>query len=272
MISPSPLAQAFWENPIVPDCPVYDVHGHMGPFYGIYLPRALPEDMIRAMDQAAVRMLFFSHNDALFAPARGNDRTIAAVRKYPDRFRGYMVVNANYMDIVDRDLARFDSLRDVFVGLKFLAGYHGIPMDDPCCDRIWAFAAERKLPVLAHTWQGSNTCSAPQVRAVAEKYPMVPLLMGHSIHGDWDKAADLATELPNVYCELCAVFENNDVLHLFESRGCSKRMLFGTDLPWFSQLHAIGCVLSADISDDTRHNILHRNAEELFKPFVNMEA
>ena len=49
--------------------------------------------------------------------------------------------------------------------------------------------------------------------------------------------------------------------------GFSKRMLFGTDLPWFSPLHGIGAVMSADISDDDRHNILHRNAEELLSSF-----
>ena len=40
-------------------------------------------------------------------------------------------------------------------------------------------------------------------------------------------------------------------------------MLFGTDLPWFSPLHGIGCVLSAEITDEDRRNILYRNAEKL---------
>ncbi len=40
-------------------------------------------------------------------------------------------------------------------------------------------------------------------------------------------------------------------------------MLYGTDLPWFDEHHAIGSVLAADITDDDVHNILHRNAEAL---------
>ncbi len=271
MISDSPLARAFWKTPFVTGCPVYDMHGHMGPFYGIYLPRASAPDMVRAMDTAGVRLTVFSHHDALFDPAGGNDQTLSAVRQFPDRFRGYMVINGNHMDIVRRDLDRFDSLTDAFIGLKFLASYHGIPMNDPRYDTVWKFAEERRLPVLCHTWGGSVHCGAPQVRAVAERFPEVRLLMGHSIHGDWENAAQIASDFPNVYCELTAVFECYDVLAFFESRGLAKRMLFGTDLPWFSQLHAIGCVLSSNISDETRHDILHRNAEALLRPFVPLE-
>ncbi len=271
MISPSPLAEAFWEKGQLDDCPVYDMHGHMGPLASIYMPRAEPEDMLRSMDQAGVRMLVFSHHEALMEPEHGNDATIRAVRKYPERFRGYMVINGNHMDFVERDLARFDELSDVFIGLKFLSSYHGVSMDDARYDEVWSFAEDRRLVVLCHTWGGSDTCGAEQVRAVAEKHPEVRLLMGHSVHGKWDQAAKLATDFPHVYCELTAVFENYGVLELFEKRGCSRRMLFGTDLPWFSPLHGVGCVLSAHISDETRHNILHRNARELLEPFVDAE-
>ena len=223
------------------------------------------------MDNGGVRMLVFSHHEALMDPLGGNDRTIAMVRRHPDRFRGYMVINGNYMDLVKRDLARFDEHRDVFVGLKFLPPYHNVAMDDARYDDVWAFAEERKLLALCHTWGGNGTCGPQNVRNVAEKHPEVRLLMGHSLHGQWDEAAKLATDFPHVYCELTAVLECYDVVRFFESRGCSRRMLFGTDLPWFSPLHGIGCVLSADVSDETRHNILHRNARELLKPFVEAE-
>jgi predicted TIM-barrel fold metal-dependent hydrolase len=47
-------------------------------------------------------------------------------------------------------------------------------------------------------------------------------------------------------------------------------MLFGTDLPWFDPHHAIGALLSADISDEDRHNICHCNAEKLLARFVEV--
>ncbi len=263
MIADSPLVQEFWEKGRLDDCPIYDMHGHMGHWPAIYMPSQAPESMLESMDRAGVRMLCFSPHEALFSSHTGNDYTIEVVRKWPDRFRGYMVINGNYMDVVEKDLARFDSLRDVFVGFKFLAGYHKVPIDDPRYDQVWEFANDRKLLVLSHTW-GQNQLNGPkQIHNVMSRFPDVRLLMGHSCYGEWDKAADLASEFPYVYCELTAVFECRGTIELFVDRGITRRILFGVDLPWFSPLHGLGCVLSAEVDDEDRHNILHRNAEEL---------
>ena len=69
MISPSTVAQEFWENGYAATCPVYDMHGHMGPWPAIYFPRAEPEQMLHSMDQAGVRLLCFSSHEALFSVA-----------------------------------------------------------------------------------------------------------------------------------------------------------------------------------------------------------
>ena len=265
MIADSLLVREFWEKGRVDDCPIYDMHGHMGHWPAIYMPSQSPEAMLQSMDNAGVRTLCFSPHEALFSPDTGTDLTVRVVRRWPDRFRGYMVINGNYMDVVDRDVARFDSLRDVFIGFKFLAGYHGVPINDPRYDRVWAFANERKLVCLSHTW-GRNQLNGPQqIRDVAGKYPEVRFLMGHSCHGEWEEATRIATEFPHVYCELTAVFECRGTIELFVERGASRRTVFGVDLPWFSPLHGLGCVLSAEITDEDRHNILHRNAEELLE-------
>jgi len=127
----------------------------------------------------------------------------------------------------------------------------------------WRFANERRLPVLAHTWSGSRCDGAEQVRKAAERYPEVRLLLGHSLHGAWDEAAVIAAEFEHVYLELTAVLDDRGPLEHFVAAGLSQKLLFGTDLPWFDPHCGIGAVLSAEISDDDRHDILHRNAERL---------
>jgi predicted TIM-barrel fold metal-dependent hydrolase len=263
MICDSPLAKAFWDHGRLDDCPVIDMHGHMGPWPAIYFPRPEPEQMLRSMDAAGVKTLVFSSHEALFSAATGNDYTASVVRKWPTRFRGMMVINGNYMDIVERDLARFDAMRDAFLGLKFLPGYHGVALDDPRYDDVWRFAEQRKLPVTSHTWGHGTENNVKNVESVASRFPEVRLLLAHSLYGRWDEAARLATQYPHVYLDLTAVFECRGSVELFAERGASERMLFGTDLPWFSPLHGIGCVLSAEITDEDRRNILYRNAEKL---------
>jgi predicted TIM-barrel fold metal-dependent hydrolase len=242
---------------------VIDVHGHMGPWAGIYFPRARPEQMLRTMDAAGVRLLVFCHHAALFSPEVGNAANVEAVRRFPGRLRAWMAINPNHPDAVERDLAGFDEHRDVFVGLKLLADYHGLPWDDAAYAPAWRFAAERRLPVLGHTWAGSRCDGPEQVRKAAERYPQVPLLLGHSLHGAWREAIAIAQRFPNVYLELTAVLDDRGPLEWFVAEGLSERLLFGTDLPWFDPHHGIGAVLSAEITDPARHNILHRNAERL---------
>jgi len=269
VIGHSELAREFWERGKSDTCPIYDMHGHMGTLHSIYFPRADAADMIRTMDECGVRMLVFSHHLALMAPSVGNGPSIQAVRQYPDRLRAYCVVNPNYPEHIEEDLATFDAHRDVYVGFKFLSSYHRVALTDQRCELAWEYANERELLVLAHTWE-KDVYNGPDVaRQVAERYPRVKFLLGHSCHADWDAAIELARDYSNIYLELTAVFDDRGVLEKLVRGAGSERMLFGTDLPWFDPHHAVGALLSADITDEDRHNICHRNAEKLLAPFIS---
>lgn len=258
------LRDRFFEHGMLDDCPIYDCHGHMGPFFGAHLPEADPDSAVRMMDRAGVRILVFCHHAALFAPDIGNRANIDAVRRHPDRFRAYCAINPNYPERIDADLASFELYPDVFVGLKLLASYHHVPITDDRYRPAWEFANERGLPVLSHTW-GASPFDGPQhVRQCAERYPNAKIIMGHSCHDAWDKAISLVNSYPNVYYELCAVLDNRGMLEKFVEASGSERMLFGTDYPWFDFHYYIGAVFGADITDEDRRNIFYRNAEKLF--------
>lgn len=262
-MSRSQLQEQFYELGRVPDCPVYDMHGHMGPFAGIHFPRPDAAGMVHAMDHAGVKLLVFSHHAALFCPDIGNTASIEAVRQFPDRLRAYCLINPNYPEIVERDLASFDDYKDVYVGFKYLADYHHIPVSDERYAPSWEMANDRGLPVLMHTWGWSGYDGAAEVRKVAERYPNAKILMGHSCHGDWSGAIQLVKDLPNVYMELCAVMDERGILERFVAEAGSERILFGTDLPWFNEHYYIGAVLGAEITDDDRRNVFYRNAERV---------
>ena len=258
------LKDEFVERGKVADCPVYDCHGHMGPFFGAHLPEADPDSAVRMMDRAGVKMLIFCHHAALFAPDVGNRANIETVHRHPDRLRAYCGVNPNYPDAVAKDIATFDDHPDVYVGFKFLASYHLIHLTDDRNRPAWEFANERGLPVLCHTWGGSQWDGPQQVRECAERYPNAKILMGHSCHDAWDAAVELANSFPNVHYELCAVLDNRGMLEKFVESSGSEKIFFGTDYPWFDYHYYIGAVLGAQITDDDRRNIFYRNAERVF--------
>lgn len=272
MISNSPLSKEFWDTGKCGSCPVYDMHGHMGPFNGIYLPNHEPEAMLRSMDAAGVAMLVFSHHSALLVPDIGNRASEDAVRRFPDRLRAYMTINPNFPDAIERDLASYEASRTVYVGFKFLSDYHKKKLTSPENAPAWEYAQQRGLFVLAHTWSGSNFNGAEEVEACAERYDRVKFFLGHSLHDDWDAAIRIALIHPNVYLELTAVLDNRGAIEKMVGEVGSERLLFGTDLPWFSPHQGVGAVLSAAISDEDRHNILHRNAERLFGEHPDIEG
>ncbi len=263
MINDTPLARSFWQDGRCRECPVIDMHGHAGPFYGIWFPRAATEAMVHTMDQAGVRLLCLAPHASLFVPEIGNAALIEMVRRFPDRLRGYLAMNPNYPEQIARDLASYDEHAHALVGLKVLPDYHRKAMDDPAYAPAWQFANDRGLLVLVHTWGGSTLNGAQQVRTIADRYPKLKLLAGHSLHGAWQEAIAIASEFLNVYLELTAVLDDRGVVEQFVAAGLSERTLFGTDNPWFHPHQGIGTLLSADITDDDRHNILHRNAERL---------
>jgi uncharacterized protein len=267
MIGTSPLAREFWETGKSAACPIYDMHGHMGAWNAIYFPRADVDAMIGTMDECGERLLVFSHHTALLAPDIANTRSIEAAHRYPDRLRAYCAINPNYPEQIEADLATFDAHRDVYVGLKFLADYHGIALTDARNRPAWEFANARKLLVLVHTWGGSPFDGPQVVREIAERYPNIKLFLGHSCHGEWDAAVALARDFPHIYLEMTALFDDRGIIEKLVREAGSDRMLFGTDLPWFDPHQAIGALLSAHLSDEDIHNICHRNAERLLAPF-----
>lgn len=262
------LRERFFRQARLDDCPVYDLHGHMGALQGAHLPRCAPEAMIAAMDRAGVRLTVFCHHDTLMVPDVGNAPNLDTVGRYPTRFRAYCGINPNYPDEVRCDVASFDRHRDAYVGFKLLADYHRILITDPRNAPAWEKADADGLLVLLHTWGGSAFDGPEQVRACAAKYPNARILMGHSCHGQWQEAAALARDFPNVYAELTAVLDDRGAVEVLVRGAGSEKIVFGTDTPWFNHHNYIGALLGADLTDEDRRNILYRNARRLLTPLV----
>jgi predicted TIM-barrel fold metal-dependent hydrolase len=263
--SRSDIGRDFWMHGRCADCPVIDAHGHLGSWKGISFPCSEPSAMVARMDRAGVEKVVFSHHAALSSPDTMNRHAVEAVRAHPDRLRAYCVYNPGCRKISEAELAALDRFPDVFAGLKLHGDMHGVPYTDPRYDPAWQCANERGLPVLVHSWGDSANDGTAVMRAIAERYPRVPILLGHSLHNQWNAAIAIARDFPSVLLDLCAVMdERTGVLERFVGEVGSERVLFGTDIPWFDFHYYIAGVVAADITDEDRRNILHRNARRLF--------
>lgn len=261
----SPIAQEFLETGRCATCPIIDLHGHYGPFNGIYMPNHTPAQMIATLDRCGVERIVSSGHLALADMVRGNQEIAEVTALYPERWSGYLVYNPNYPEEGKSELASYDSRRTL-VGLKFHPTFHQYPINGKNYKPALEFAAQRHLLLLMHTWGGSPYNDVPQVAQVAERYPEIDFLCGHSFYGNWDEGISLAARLPNVYLELTAAYAVNGLIEKMVSQVGADKIVFGCDLPWFDPHYAIGCIVFAHISEQDKRKILRETALRLITP------
>ncbi len=262
----SNLAQSFWQEGSLKDCPVYDMHAHMGSFYGGYIPLDTPEQVLAAMQRSNVPLCCFVSHASSFAPQVGKEHDLAIAKKYPDSFKLYHIVASQELD-QENDLERIENNKEHYVGLKFLADYYKVPLSHESHTAYWQYANANKLLVLSHTWGGSAYNGLAEAEKILALYPDLVFIAGHSFHGQWQEAAKLASKYPNLYLELTAVLDDRGALEILVNEAGSQQILFGVDMPWFSYDHGIGAVLSAKITDEDRKNIFYRNAQSILQRF-----
>lgn len=262
MKNSSALAKDIFKYGKVDDCPIYDMHGHMGTIFKQRMITCTAEKIAKAAKEANVTKYVFSHVGSLMASV-GNAISVREARKFPKLMRAYCGINPNLPKATEKDLADYDNAKDVWVGLKMLSDYHKKPLTDPGYKTSWEFANKRKLLVLLHTWGKSKMNGPENVEEMAKKYPDCKIIMGHSCHGEWDKAIRLVNKYKNVYFDLCAVLDERGPLEKFIEGAGSKKMVFGTDMPEFSFHYYIGAVLGATQKEEEIRNIFYRNAQKL---------
>ena len=257
----SDMALYFWQNGRLP-CPIMDFHAHMDEHPEIYFPFSSADEMVQSMDRCGVRSLFFCGHFALDDPLYGEPYNIEAVRRYPDRLHAYHVMHSRSLD-PEREIGEVDAHPEIYLGFKLLGDYDRFPIDDPVHDPYYDYLNRTKKLLLLHTWGGSGCNGVENVASIAARFPEIRIICGHSFYGAQKEGVKRLKPFENVYFELTAVPITRGYLEDIVNAAGSERVLFGTDLPWFSTMHGVGMVLGADITDADRENIFYRNGERL---------
>ena len=265
----SAIAQEYLETGRCAACGVIDLHAHYGHFGGIYMPNHTPEQMIATMDRCGVEIIVSSGHLALTDMVRGNAEIAEISSRYPGRWYAYLTYNPNYPREGRREIELYES-RHSFVGIKLHPSSHNYALTGDAYRPVLEFAASRQLIVLTHTWGGSAYDRPDLLAEIAQRYPEVTFLAGHSGHGEFDRCMAVAAEHPNVYLELTAVYAVRGVIEQMVERVGSHKIVFGCDLPWFDPHYAIGCIVMAHISEEARRAILRENALRLLKPRMRL--
>lgn len=245
---------------------VIDVHTHMDSIYGVSSPICNAADCMKLLDEENISQIWCATHGDLFGPDafEVNRSTKALVHAYPDRVKGYFVYNPNH---ADRYLPLIgEALSDPgFIGYKVLPNYHNTALDSEAYEPMLAYAEEHRLVVLSHTWGVLPHNSPREVANVMARHPHLIFIMGHSAPGECEAAIALAKKYEGLYLDLCDIHRHSGIVARMVNSVGSEKVLFGTDLPWYDPIYAIGSVLCAHIGDADRENIFYKNAESILQ-------
>lgn len=255
---------------------VIDAHVHIGEIkverHGFR--RFLAEDLIAKMDKVGVDKAVVQH---LIFPLweqedikKGNNLTIEATWRYPDRLVGMAVVNPKHGKFAEQEAKR--CLEAGLKGLKVQPAMHGYyPVDGEIMDPIMRVAERAGVPLVTHSDWNAKCCTPYQVARLAQRFPTVKIVM---LHMGMDPemllhVPDVIRPARNVYVDSS---QTPDLAHAVYVNMANKlgadRIVFGSDGPVVSiecNLAKIAVAEEMGLTKDQKRMILGENALKVFK-------
>lgn len=180
---------------------------------------------------------------------------VGELDRHPDHLRGYCYVNPRYgRDSLD-DLRR-NVEEHGMIGVKL---WIATLADDPLCDPVLEYAAERRLIVLAHAWRKTvggfpYESTAEHIAAAARRHPETRFLMAH-LGGQADSAINTIRDLPNVAVDTSGTIIGAGEVALAVARLGVDRVVFGSDLHHVDLSVNVGKVLGAGLDAESEQRV-----------------
>jgi predicted TIM-barrel fold metal-dependent hydrolase len=234
----------------VPDAALFDAHVHIG-----------------INDTAG---LLATEEEALSALAEVGSRALVFALKEPTGYRG---ANERMIELASEQegfaaLARLDPADGALeeaqrcvaagaVGLKLHPRGEGFEIADPALDDVFAFAGEKRLPIMIHAGVGDPSIGAETLMR-ARAHPDARLILAHAAVGAFDHVMPYVDELPNLFFDT-SWWNPADLWALFQLVPPS-RILYASDIPFASPAEAIlltgRVAIEAGLSDEQLRSVL----------------
>lgn len=158
-------------------------------------------DLLQQMDRAGVDRAVVQPEDRMLIVhnREGNRAMLDAAGKHPDRLIAACTANP-WLGKAAVESVR-DSIRDGARMVVFAPSLQGFILGDEILFSVLDAVHEMRVPIYVHT--GPHLHSTPwQLVSVAERYPSLPFIMGHSGATDfWNDVPNATASLPNIFLE-----------------------------------------------------------------------
>ena len=244
---------------------IIDVHGHLGEYYAFYNSRqSSAQAIVDMLDKLGVECAFLSTNIGFIADfKRGNVQMAEAVKAFPKRIYGYVVLNPNYIEDMIPELKKYEN-NPGFKGIKFHISANKTPFSSPKYTPALSYADEHGLVVLQHTW---GIDEALAVVPLADRYPNAKFIIAHSetCIDRIERLADAVNCRENLYVDTALSSAVEGSIELLAKYVDTKKILYGSDVAFYSPNFTFGRIALADLDDEVKLDILGRNAAKIFR-------
>lgn len=241
--------------------PILDCHGHVGTHADFPACKPSPDQMIEVMDALNIERLAITSTLACFNDCpRGNEEMAETIRKYPNRFLGYITVNPNPPGEAIEQLEKYAWLHSPPL-IKLHPDAHKYPVHGPNYLPIWDYANQTHAFLLVHTWDSDPNCGPLLLGKIAKEFPHARILMGHSgvSWRGYHQAIEVAKETSNTYLDISGSQCHRTAIELCVAEAGAERVVFGSDMPYLEAAVQLGRVLTAQIPDAAKEAILRHN-------------
>jgi predicted TIM-barrel fold metal-dependent hydrolase len=253
---------------------VFDAHSH------IYPPRQTVwgwlgqtyEDWLKRMQRNGIDMAQVMALYELTPEAQRvtDDQTWEAIKRYPDRFIGFMWNTPLWGA---RALEEMRYRADCgFRGMKLYSpGQGNYPVDSPLVDPLIDLAEKLNWVVMIHTDIDSKVCNPHLAVRLAKRHPNVAFILAHmGMNSDVTYfIPDYVKDVSNVYLDTSDTPGLAQAVYKAPMEAIPDRLLFGSDAPTLSPEVEIRKLEVAEelygLTKGEKRKILGENAARLFK-------
>lgn len=205
---------------------VVDAHTHLPTRTWAAVAGSRPGDFLSLLDEGGIDEAWVFPTAGLSDPDPAhNDAVASFCRESLDRLRPFCTVHPHLPGALDELHRCVEELGAV--GVKLHPWLQGFSAVDACLDSLGTALSELPMPVVFH--DGTPPGSSPlQVAYFAERFPQVPVVLGHGgLHDLWEEAVIAAERVENLY----VIPSGTPPGHLREliKRVGAHRVLFGSD-------------------------------------------
>ena len=240
---------------------LFDIHTHIGHNDPDGLEQT-PAELVERLDTIGADAVTFPMHEPGGYP-EFNDIALRAAAESEGRIRAFCRVDPTSAD-TDPGAETERCLDAGAVGIKLHPRAEGFTMSEPSIERLFAIAAERRVPILVHAGRGIPALGRDAVR-LTDEHPDARLILAHGGISDLAWLHEEVEPGGNLFFDT-AWWNPADLIALF---ACvpSSQILWASDVPYGTPLAAatwhLRCMLQAGLGEEAIRSIASGQSQRI---------